>query len=50
MHLRHVKVKKALLGIILLFDIVTLGNNVVKNLEALHVIEQSYLQMNKTSE
>ncbi|WGV57533.1 DUF6080 domain-containing protein [Brevibacillus brevis] len=50
MHLRHVKVKKALLGLILLFVIVTLGNNVVKHDEALHVIERSYAQMNKASE
>ncbi|NRS49985.1 DUF6080 domain-containing protein [Brevibacillus sp. HB2.2] len=49
MHLRHVKVKKALLGLILLFVIVTLGNNVVKHDEALHVIERSYAQMNKAS-
>ncbi|WJQ79058.1 hypothetical protein [Brevibacillus brevis] len=49
MHLRHVNVKKTLLGLILLFVIVTLGNNVVKHDEALHVIERSYAQMNKAS-
>ncbi|MGF9908537.1 hypothetical protein [Brevibacillus porteri] len=38
------------LSIILLFVIVTLGNNIVKHIEALHVIERSYVQMNKTSE
>lgn len=41
--------KKTLLGLILLFVIVTLGNNVVKHDEALHVIERSYAQMNKAS-
>ncbi|MFS0556015.1 DUF6080 domain-containing protein [Brevibacillus sp. 179-C9.3 HS] len=50
MQLSHVQVKKAMLGITLLFVIATLGNNVVKHFEAMDVIERSYEQMSKTAE
>lgn len=49
MQVGHAKIQKVLLGIILLFVIATLGNNIVKHSEALDVIEQSYEQLNKAS-
>ncbi|RJE90392.1 hypothetical protein D3P07_09355 [Paenibacillus sp. 1011MAR3C5] len=50
MQLDQRKVKRVLIGLILLFVIVTLVNNVVQHIETFDLIEQSYAQMDKAGE
>jgi len=47
MQLEQGKVKRVLIGLILLSVIVTLGNNVIQHIETFDLIEQSYAQMDK---
>lgn len=46
--INHHLLKKGLMAIILIFVLTTLGNNVIKHQEALHVIEETYSNLKNT--
>lgn len=49
MQVNHSGFKKVLVGIVIVFTVITLTNNIVKHNEALHTIEQSYIELNNNA-
>lgn len=48
--IKHSLLKNILVGVVILFAITTLTNNIIKHAEALHTTEQSYIELMESSD